>query len=170
MNANESRAALAQKRAAVDALIQQVERDLAMITSSQKQTVSGAVHEESRAEDPKDTRATETAYLARGLAKRVAELRTTLNALVATELRPFPKEAPATLSAWVTVEDDEGASLDYLLLPEGGGRRAVVDGLEFIAVTPRSPLGKALLGKRIDDDVRIQTPGGLKEALITGVR
>jgi len=34
----------------------------------------------------------------------------------------------------------------------------------FISVT--SPLGRALLGKREGDEVRVQTPGGLREFVV----
>ena len=60
--------ALARVRARISEL-------LAGMTQSQKGTQAGAVHEETRAEDPKDTRATEASYLARGLAGRARRSR-----------------------------------------------------------------------------------------------
>ena len=44
---------------------------MSALTASQKTVQSGAIHEETRQEDPKDTRAIEATYLARGLAERV---------------------------------------------------------------------------------------------------
>jgi transcription elongation factor GreB len=33
----------------------------------------------------------------------------------------------------------------------------------------RSPIGSALLGKRLDDDVRVQTPSGVRKFTVTDV-
>ena len=63
------------KVALLVALRAQVSADLEAVTESQQKTQAGATHAESKSESDKDTRATESSYLARGLAKRVGELR-----------------------------------------------------------------------------------------------
>lgn len=64
----------------------------------------------------------------------------------------------------VTVEDiDSGDIKKYKLVgedesePENG----------FISVT--SPVGSALIGKRVDDEIQVRAPGGIKEFLIIDI-
>lgn len=61
----------------------------------------------------------------------------------------------------VTVEDvDSGSVRTYRIV--GEDESAPDDG--FISVT--SPVGRALIGKSVDDEVRVRVPGGVKEFLI----
>ncbi len=64
----------------------------------------------------------------------------------------------------VTVEDvDSGDIKKYKLVgedesePENG----------FISVT--SPVGSALIGKRVDDEIQVRVPGGIKEFLVISI-
>ncbi|MXW22003.1 MAG: transcription elongation factor GreA [Candidatus Dadabacteria bacterium] len=64
----------------------------------------------------------------------------------------------------VTVEDvDSGDIRKYKLVgedesePENG----------FISVT--SPVGSALIGKRVDDEIQVRVPGGIKEFLVLSI-
>ena len=64
----------------------------------------------------------------------------------------------------VTVEDiDSGDIKKYKLVgedesePENG----------FISVT--SPVGSALIGKRVDDEIQVRAPGGIKEFLVINI-
>ena len=64
----------------------------------------------------------------------------------------------------VTVEDvDSGDVRKYKLVgedesePENG----------FISVT--SPVGSALIGKRVDDEIQVRVPGGIKEFLVLSI-
>lgn len=64
----------------------------------------------------------------------------------------------------VTVEDiDSGDIKKYKLVgedesePENG----------FISVT--SPVGSALIGKRVDDEIQVRAPGGIKEFLVIDI-
>ncbi len=64
----------------------------------------------------------------------------------------------------VTLEDiDSGDIRKYKLVgedesePENG----------FISVT--SPVGRSLIGKRVDDEIEVRTPGGIKEFLVLDI-
>lgn len=146
-----------------------VHADLATVAASQQETQAGATHEESKPENDKDTRALESSYLARGLARRVGELQDAATHLDALQLRTFTGAAPIALSALVIVEDDDGKSRHYFLAPGGGGVKLHLEGVEVAIVTPQSPLGRALIGKREDDDVELQTPQGKREFLVVSV-
>ena len=66
--------------------------------------------------------------------------------------------------ATVVVEDGDGAEETYQLVGE--------DEIEPARkrISWRSPIGTALLGKRVDDDVRVQTPSGVRRFTVTDVR
>lgn len=64
----------------------------------------------------------------------------------------------------VTVEDiDSGDIKKYKLVGEDESEPE--DG--FISVT--SPVGSALIGKRIDDEIQVRVPGGIKEFLVINI-
>jgi transcription elongation GreA/GreB family factor len=128
--------------------------------------VEGATHSEARAENDKDTRGLEQSYLARGQAQRVAELEGALIEVETMALRAFGPDDPVALGALVTVEED-GAPERYFVAPHGGG--AVLDGGAVHVVTPRSPVGVALLGRRVDDDVELRLPGRRRELMVVAI-
>ncbi len=154
------------KTRAFEALLQQVQALLDETTASQKASVEGATHEESRAENDKDTRGLETTYLARGLAKRVVELRQAKAALVALNLSPATRVA---LGALVGVEDEEGDVRTFLMAPAGGGMTVDVDG-PIAVITPQSPLGRGLMGREEGDEAVLRLPKGKVEVEIAFVR
>jgi hypothetical protein len=127
--------------------------------------VDGATNEESRAENEKDTRGLEQSYLARGQARRVAELETAVAELEALVLRRFTARDPIAVTAVVTIE--QSGELQALFLAPHGGGTVLCGGIQV--VTPPSPLGRALLGKRIDDEVELQLPGGSRSFVIVRI-
>lgn len=145
-------------------LVARLERDLAAAEAAQRATVAGATHEDAKPENDKDTRALEQTYLARGQAQRAVELRAAVAETKAMPLRDFPDGAPIALSALVTVEDERGAQRLFLAL-HGGGEE--LDGVRV--VTTRSPLGRALLGKKVGDEVELGQGGRSRTLAITGV-
>ncbi len=146
-----------------------VQVDLDTITASQQDAQAGATHSENKAEGDKDMRSTEESYLARGLAKRVKELRAAVVQLAALRLRTFDEESKIALTALVRVEDDEGELLQYFLAPVGGGMVLGDDEQKISVLTPLSPLGRALLGREIDDEVELRTPLGSKLLCVVGI-
>jgi transcription elongation GreA/GreB family factor len=135
------------KRRLVAELIDRLRADHAALVRAQQATVAGAISEEARAEHSKDTRALEQTYLARGQAQRVEALSEGLSRVAAMPVRGFGKGEPIAVGAVVEIEE-EGVESVLLLVPFGGGIR--LSGGEQ-AVTPASPLGRALLGKRVGD-------------------
>jgi transcription elongation GreA/GreB family factor len=155
----------ADKTTILSRLIAQHKETLAQITESQRETQAGTIHEESRQEDPKDTRAIESSYLARGLAKRVSELNGALAALEHLELRTFDDDTPLGVSALVTLEDEDGGRRRIFLAPSGGGLRVG----NVRVVTPQAPLGRAMVGEKVGSAVTVQTPKGIQEFEIVEV-
>lgn len=146
------------------ALLRELEATLATARAAHASAIEGSTHEEARAENDKDTRGLEQSYLARGQAQRVAELEAAVGDVTALALRTFTAQSPIAMSALVTVDED-GDAKQFFIAPAGGG--TMIDGVQV--VTPNSPLGRALLGKRIDDEVELQLPGAYRTFVITTV-
>lgn len=142
-----------------------VEQALEAARASHAAAIEGATHPEARAENDKDTRGLEQSYLARGVAQRVAELEAAVGDLTALALRTFAAGSPVALGAVVTVEED-GEPARYFVAPAGGG--SVVGG-DIQVVTPQSPIGKLLIGKRVDDEVELRIAGKTRELAIVAI-
>ncbi|MBK8010066.1 MAG: hypothetical protein IPK13_01855 [Deltaproteobacteria bacterium] len=127
--------------------------DLQKATDVQREATADAIHEEARSEGSKDTRAIEQQYLARGLALRVEALGEGLAALNAMSLLEFPVGSRIALSALITLTSDQGEEQRYFLAPAEGGRQLAINGDVIRIVTPKSPLGLALVGRSAGDAV-----------------
>ncbi len=147
----------------------QIANKLEAAVQQQQSTQSGAFHDENKAEDAKDTRQTEASYLARGLAQRVVELQADADRFAALKLRAFGEDDPAALGALLSVEDEDEQIVRYFLGPAEGGLVVEVDGVQVKVVTPRSPLGRALLGTRLGDDIAFVSPQGRKELVLVAL-
>ncbi len=158
--------ALPTKQSLKDELVLALTTELTTLERAQQATREAATHEENKPENDKDTRALEQSYLARGQAARVEELRTGLAEAHAMPTRAFLPDAPIALGALVLAEEND-ATLTLLLAPAGGGSRLGA-GLVQV-VTPRSPLGRALLGKRAGDDCEVPLAGKKRELAILQV-
>jgi transcription elongation GreA/GreB family factor len=128
--------------------------------------VEGATHSEARAENDKDTRGLEQSYLARGQAQRVEELAVAVAEVEALALRAFGSGDPVGMGALVTAEEGDDRHL-YFVAPHGGG--TALAGGAVQAITPRSPLGKALVGKRVGDDGEVRLPGKVRELVVVAI-
>jgi transcription elongation GreA/GreB family factor len=157
------------KQALVARLRESIARDLDAATRAAKDAAEAATHEENRPESDKDMRSTEASYLARGQAERVRELERCDDALRALDLGAW-KEGVAIGAGALVVIDCDGKRAAYLIAPAGGGLRAAAGKMEVQVVTPRSPVGQALVGQTTGDVVQVTGPGGLREMEILDVQ
>ena len=153
------------KAALRDELLRLLDAALAAARAAHATAIEGATHPEAKAENEKDTRGLEQSYLARGVAQRVAELEAAVADVTRLELRAFGPEAPVALGALVTVDED-GVEHRFFLAPGGGGS-VLAGGVQV--VTTSSPLGRALLGKRPDDEVEVKLPGKTRSLVIAAI-
>ncbi len=139
------------------ALLLQIEKDLSLQTEAALTSRDEAINEESKPENKYDMHAQEAAYLAEGQARMVAELRETAAQYASMELPAFGARDPIAIGAVVTLQPPKGAPLICFLGPRAGGMEINLNGLNLMVVTPASPLGRQLLGRRQEDTV--QVPG-----------
>jgi len=133
----------------IKALLEELEEELRRQLAANEQASAGATHGEARAETKWDTCGLEQSYLARGhaqqfeaLVKQVDELR----AFVPVDFSDKPIDA----GALVEVELN-GHTSAFFILRCGGGIELDVADSEITVITPESPVGSALLGKKDGD-------------------
>ncbi len=97
----------------------------------------------------------ESAYLANALALNIQEREFELRTLRSLQLPERP--AHVALGCLVGVGPPEGAAeLLYFLLPVCGGMEVALEqGSVIRVVTPGTPVARALLGRSLDDEVRL---------------
>ena len=128
-----------------------------------------ATSEESRAENKYDTRGQEAAYLAEGQARLAAELQETLALYQSLPLPDFSAAAQAEIGAVVTLQSPRGSPALYFLGPRSGGLEFDCAGARVIVVTPQSPLGRQLLGRRVGETVQLPSRSGPSPHRVTAL-
>lgn len=106
-----------------------------------------ATHESSRAESKYDTRGLEAAYLAGGQARQAKEILDSIKAYEALVARNFAPGEPIDMTALVELDSD-GARSSYFIGPKSGGLDIEHRGKEIMVITPQSPLGQTLIGRK----------------------
>jgi len=134
-----------------DAILHLLRQELARQTNAAALSRDEAISEESRAENKWDTHSQEAAYLAEGQAKLAAEIRASIDLFATLALPDFAPGEAIAIGAVVELESPSGKSTRYFLGPRGGGLELEVDGQVLLVLTPHSPLGRQLLGKREGD-------------------
>jgi transcription elongation GreA/GreB family factor len=141
----------------------------ARLAAAQAAAQAGAVHAEAKQEHAKDMRSTEASYLSRGLAERVETLADAVRVLDVFAPRPRGADAPIGLGDLVVLADEDGTETAYFLAPVGGGEKLEVGGRVVLVLTPRAPLGEALLERLCGDEVALDLPGGRRTLEIVRV-
>jgi hypothetical protein len=158
------------KHAIIAALCESLEAEIARATESAERTRAGAVHEEARPENDKDTRALEASYLARGQAQRVVDLQQALKLVRFMDVRTFGAADAIGISALIQLQS-ESESRWYFFAPSGGGRRLTApDDTPVDVITPEAPLGRALIGRVLGDDFVLRAGGRAVEWEIRELR
>lgn len=106
--------------------------------------------------------------IAQGQTLRSVAARQAMDALDAFHVRPLKKGEPIGLGAVVEVEDGE-AGRTFFLAPVCGGEELTGpdgDGI-FQVLTPSSPFGRAIMGKRVGAVVEVMVAGEPQEWRIT---
>ena len=143
-------------------LLARLEEQLATARAAHAAATEGAISDEARPENDKDTRGLEQSYLARGHAQRVAELEA---AIAVIEKMATERMSKVAVGALVVVEE-EGRERALYVAAHGGG---LVLAEQVTVVTPTSPMGRALLGKAIDEDCELVAGGAHRTLAIVEV-
>ncbi len=120
---------------------------LGLLEKAARASHAEATHESSKAESKYDTRGLEAAYLAGGQARQARELLDSMKAYESLAVKDFAAEEAAGLTALVELEAD-GTRSRYFIGPRNGGLEITMGRKEVTVITPQSPLGQNLMGKK----------------------
>ena len=98
----------------------------------------------------------------RGIDRRIRYLQKRMPELKIVDSTPSNPEQ-IFFGAWVTLEDDAGAELVYRIV----GPDELDSDKDWISMD--APLAKALLKRFVDDEVRVQSPGGERAYIVVEV-
>ncbi len=130
----------------INALLAVMESNLRRHFEANKNASDGATDAESRAETKWDTCGLEASYLARGHALQFKQTAAQVDELRAMEPQSFIGK-PIGKGALVEV-DSGGEKLFFFIMNHGGGTELHLDFGEVTVITPESPLGASLMGKK----------------------
>jgi transcription elongation GreA/GreB family factor len=111
----------------------------------------------------------EAAYLARGQSRQLAETEQAIQQLESMALLEFGPNARIDLSALVELEG-KGERAFYFILPRAGGTEILQEKMEILVITPQSPLGQQLMGKKQGDRLKMEIGGQKNEYRVASVR
>jgi transcription elongation GreA/GreB family factor len=157
------------KRALLEAIIQRLDAELALLTRAALATYAEATDEQNKAENKYDTRGLEASYLARGQSKVVDEAAAALAQFRALAVPGFAPGEPVALGALVTVADSAGQPTHYFVGPQAGGTEVEHEGKTVMVITPSSPLGRQLVGKPQGATVLLEFGGRRSEFRVVRV-
>ena len=151
-----------------DRIVAQLRNELALQTRAAQLSREEAISEESRPENQYDMHSQEAAYLAEGQARLAAEIAENIALYEGLTIPAVPPDGRIALGAVVVVELS-GRKTWYFIGPRAGGLELEMDGTTILVLTPQSPLGRELIGKRVTDSVRVQTRTGFVTHQIAAV-
>ena len=99
----------------------------------------------------------------RQIDSRMRFLQRRLSELTVVDRKPADT-SKVFFGAWVKIEDEDGNTFEYRIV----GPDEINPGKNYISID--SPMTKALLGKKEDDEVVVKRPNGTSEFVITAVR
>ncbi len=149
---------LVNKAAVVQKIIAHLAAELEASGQSARAAHAEATDEQSKAENKYDTRGLEASYLARGQSRQAAETADALEQFAALVLREFGPTDEIDLGALVELET-RGERTWYFLGPRAGGTEVVQSRREILVITPQSPLGQQLIGRKQGDRWEMQLGG-----------
>lgn len=143
------------KKHLINNIIKTLDKERQQAIDAANEAHAAAVDDQSVAETQYDTLAIEAGYLAEGQSKRVAEFQQAVDAYSTLEISDFTEDSLITLGALVQLSNDSSDQHWFFIGPAAGGYRCIIEQEHITVITPKSPMGEALIGKQQDDDIDI---------------
>jgi transcription elongation GreA/GreB family factor len=153
----------------IQKIVAQLVAELELLMKAARSAHSEATHESSKAENKYDTRGLEASYLARGQSRQAAEVMQAIAEFEKLDARTFGDGEEIDVGALVLTEAarERGA---YFIGPRAGGTEITQDGREILVITPQSPLGQQLVGRKQGEKVKLEIAGARTEFRIASVK
>ncbi len=152
------------KAVVLSLIVEQLRADLAAVETAVAVARDTATHPDALGSSKYETLGLEASYLAQGQGLRLLEIERALGYFSRLELPPAG--GTVALSSLVGLLDEEGKAQHLWLAPEAGGLKVDYHGREITVVTPKSPLGAALLGCEAGEIVEVGIGGKLRSYVI----
>src|SRR5436305_5552088 len=149
-------------------IVAALNESLAVLEKAARASHAEATHESSKAESKYDTRGLEAAYLAGGQARQAREILDSIKLYQSLPIRNFAPGDPIDLTAIVEL-DAGGSRSTYFIGPKSGGLELQYGGVEVVVITPQSPLGQNLVGKKAGDRWSQKLAGSTTKFVIINV-
>ena len=156
------------KRAIIQKITAKLVGELEIYFRAAQFSRAEATHESNKAENKYDTRGLEASYLARGQSKQAAELEAAIMEYEKLGAKKFAANDPIGLGALVELELG-GEKNFYFLGPRAGGTEIIHDRREILVITPQSPLGEQLGGRKAGETFSLKLGGETRPAKIVRV-
>ena len=166
--ARKLRGTLLNKRTIIEKIIAVLTAELDSYTQSARAAFTAATDEQSKAEGKYDTRAIEASYLARGQSIQAREIMQALQQYETLPVRDFIATAPIDIGAVVELEGKSGRTF-YFVGPRGGGTEVECEGRTVLVLTPQSPMGQQLVGRKCGERLQIKVGRSGESYEITAV-
>jgi transcription elongation GreA/GreB family factor len=150
------------KRAIIQKITAKLVAELEIYFRAAQFSRAEATHESNKAENKYDTRGLEASYLARGQSKQAAELEAAIAEYQKLGVKKFAPGDAIAVGALVELEHG-GENSFYFVGPRAGGTEVIHDRKEILVITPQSPLGEQLIGRKSGEQPQL-TFGGAKAA------
>lgn len=147
------------KQIIVERIVAALEAELEGYLRSARAAHAEATHEQSKAENKYDTRGLEASYLAHGQSRQALEVVQALEHYRSLTPREFGAQEAIGLGAVVELERAGERSV-YFIGPYAGGTEVECEGREVLVITPQSPLGKQLTGRKQGEEMQIRIGKG----------
>jgi len=140
------------KKRVIEGVVARMEADVALYLRAARTAAAEATDEQSKAENKYDTRGLEASYLARGQSRQAAEAERAV-AVFRGWLVRVPEAGPVVAEGTLACLAQGRSKAWYLVAPCAGGTEVECDGVEVTVITPSSPLGRLLVGRKTGDGV-----------------
>ncbi len=157
------------KQVIIKKIVAQLVAELGIYVKAAHAARAEATHEQSKPENKYDTRGLEASYLARGQSKQAADLETAIEQFQALTTRNFTAKDGIDIGAFVELQTTTETSF-YFIGPKAGGTEITHNKQEILVITPHSPLGQQLFGKKQGDQLKITIAGGKNEYKVVSVQ
>ena len=140
-----------------DQIMTRLKADHALLLQAAKTSHAAATDDENIPDNKYATLGLEASYLAQGQANRAQEILQALQAFRQLDFPVFSANSLIRLTAVVQLEDDEGCRRLFFIGPAAGGMLLPFDRVEIMIITPASPLGRELIGKRCGEVIELKS-------------
>ncbi|MBA6223614.1 hypothetical protein H4J51_04420 [Colwellia sp. MB02u-18] len=151
------------KNSIIGQITEQLQQELVLALVAANNAHKAATDDQSVAETQYDTLAIEQSYLAEGQSRRVDEIRYAIKRLQSIPLVALQKKPEINIGSVVQLEKDIDKQQWFFLAPAAGGYRCKLavqsNTINIVVITPQSPIGAAMMGKVLDDEISIQIAG-----------